>query len=122
MKCTILLIFMLISLPVKSQRVVTVTTYNAVKNQCDSNPTVTANGTKVREHLVKSGRQRICAVSRDLLKTYPYGTLLHIEGHGYYQVCDTMNKRFSNRVDLLIPKDSKHFKKENVKVTKCKKH
>lgn len=82
---------------------VTLTTYHAVATECDGNPLTTADGTKIVPSYVNSGRQRIVSVSRDLLKKFPYGTHIYIEGYGIYIVHDTMNRRFRNRIDILIP-------------------
>ena len=96
---------------------VTLTTYNAVESQCDEDPSITADGTKVDQEALKSGKQRIVAVSRDLLWYLPYGSVVEIEGHGRFIVADTMNKRFDHYVDILQHESQKNFKKENVKVT-----
>lgn len=42
---------------------VTVTTYNAVRSQCDKTPTITADGTRIDHKKVKNGQQRIAAIS-----------------------------------------------------------
>ena len=46
---------------------VTITTYNAVRSQCDRSPLITADGTKIDNRKLESGKQRIVAISRDLL-------------------------------------------------------
>ena len=65
---------------------VTLTTYNAVKSQCDDTPLITADGTKIDLKKLKSGKLKYAAVSRDLLWCIPLGSIIHIEGHGYYEV------------------------------------
>lgn len=55
---------------------VTITTYNAVRSQCDRSPLITADGTKIDHNKVKSGKQRIVAISRDLLYAIPLGIVL----------------------------------------------
>ena len=99
---------------------VTLTTYNPVKEQCDVDPLITADGTKIDLHKLKKGEIKYCAVSPDLLWALPYGSILEIEGHGLYIVKDTMNKRFDHCIDILQHMDEKNFKKTKVKVIKIK--
>ena len=61
---------------------VTITTYNAVRSQCDRSPLITADGTKIDHRKVKSGEQKIVAISRDLLYAIPLGSVIYVEGHG----------------------------------------
>ena len=100
---------------------VTVTTYNAVKSQCDKTPTITADGTKIDHRKVKNGQQRIAAISRDLLYAIPLGSTISIEGHGCYVVRDTMNPRFNHCIDILQHPSKKNFKKEKIKIELVKK-
>lgn len=95
---------------------VTITTYNAVRSQCDRSPLITADGTKIDQRKVKSGKQRIVAISRDLLYAIPLGSLIYVEGHGYYEVRDTMNSRFKHRIDILQHSSKKNFKKDKIKI------
>ena len=100
---------------------VTITTYNAVRSQCDSSPLITADGTKIDHNKVKSGEQKIVAISRDLLYAIPLGSLIYVEGHGYYEVRDTMNSRFKHRIDILQHSSKKNFKKDKIKISLVKK-
>ena len=95
---------------------VTITTYNAVMSQCDRSPLITADGTKIDHRKVKSGEQKIVAISRDLLYAIPLGSLIYVEGHGYYEVRDTMNSRFKHRIDILQHSSKKNFKKDKIKI------
>ena len=95
---------------------VTITTYNAVRSQCDSSPLITADGTKIDNNKLKSGEQKIVAISRDLLHAIPLGSLIYVEGHGYYEVRDTMNSRFKHRIDILQHSSKKNFKKDKIKI------
>jgi 3D (Asp-Asp-Asp) domain-containing protein len=86
---------------------VTVTTYNPTTHQCDDTPNITADGTKF--HTWKASSYRYVALSRDLLSRwggpFEYGDYIIIEGtgdrDGVYQVRDTMNPKWTNRVDIL---------------------
>jgi 3D (Asp-Asp-Asp) domain-containing protein len=100
---------------------VTLTTYNAVASQCDDSPLITADGTKIDMKKLKRGKIKYCAVSRDLLWCIPLGSVVHIEGHGYYEVRDTMNERFNHYIDILQHKSQKNFKKEKIRVEVIKK-
>lgn len=99
---------------------VKVTCYQPVEEQCDSNPLVTADGSKIDLHKLKKGNVKWCAVSRDLLWLFPKDKpkRVHIEGYGIYEVRDVMNKRFNHRVDILIhPSEEANISEENVKMT-----
>ena len=86
---------------------VTVTTYNPTIHQCDDTPDITADGTKFKTW--KASSYRYVALSRDLLSRwggpFEYGDYIVIEGtgdrDGVYQVRDTMNPKWTNRVDIL---------------------
>ncbi len=89
------------------------TAYNSLANQTDSTPFVTATGARTRFGVV--------ALSRDLLRRIPYGSIVRIEdlgswangrGRGTYNrmlsgvnfiVEDTMNARKRNTVDVWMP-------------------
>ena len=100
---------------------VTITTYNAVRSQCDRSPLITADGTKIDHRKVKSGEQKIVAISRDLLYAIPLGSVIYVEGYGRYEVRDTMNSRFKHRIDILQHSSKKNFKKNNIKIKLVKK-
>ena len=97
---------------------VTVTTYNPTKNQCDDTPNITADGTRIKTW--RATEYRYVALSRDLLSRWGgplnYGDYIVIEGagdrDGVYQVRDTMNPKWTNRVDILTT--NSRFKYDNV--------
>ena len=103
---------------------VTVTTYNPTKQQTDSTPNITADGTKIKPWLATN--YRFVALSRDLLARwggpFDYGDYVVIEGtedgewDGIYQVRDTMAAKWVKRVDILTT-DSR-FKYTDVKMYK----
>jgi hypothetical protein len=103
---------------------VTVTTYNPTRQQTDSTPNQTADGTIIKPWLATN--YRYVALSRDLLSRwggpFEYGDFVVIEGtdggkwDGIYQVKDTMNAKWVKRVDILTT-DSK-FKYTDVKMYK----
>lgn len=100
---------------------VRVTTYQANKHETDSDPFTTASGAKVADGQV--------AVSRDLLKRnggpYTWGDRLKITAPGQHERCnrtyvvqDTMNSRFTKRVDIYLPKGLTYFSCYNVTIEK----
>ena len=101
---------------------VTVTTYNPTKYQCDDTPNETADGTKF--HTWKATEYRYVALSRDLLSRwggpFEYGDYIVIEGtgdwDGVYQVKDTMNRKWTNRVDILTT--NSRFRYDNITMYK----
>ena len=101
---------------------VTVTTYNPTRAQCDDTPNITADGTKIKTW--KATSYRYVALSRDLLSRwggpFEYGDYIVIEGtgkwDGVYQVRDTMNPKWTNRVDILTT--NSRFKYKNITMYK----
>lgn len=99
--------------------VVVATIYNAVPSQCNADCFTTAFMFRLDKK--DQFKHRIIAVSRDLLEKYPNGTKVKITGtkfDGIYTVRDKMNKRFKNRIDILINRDMKGGKWDNVKIEK----
>lgn len=79
-----------------------------------------ADGTKIDVKKLKAGKIKYVAISRDLLWCIPLGSIIHIEGHGTYEVRDTMNVRFNHCIDILQHSSQQNFKKEKIKVTLIK--
>jgi len=86
---------------------VDVTMYQPTYYQTDSDPDVTADGTKIR--ISKASEYKFVALSRNLLKRwggpFDYGDFILLKGagkkNGVYQVRDTMNAKWVNVVDIL---------------------
>ena len=104
---------------------VTATMYHPVKGQTDKTPHITADGT--RKDTRNAGKYRFVALSRDLLDrwggTFNYGDYIIVEGcngkyDGIWQVKDTMNKRFNNRIDFLCSKGTSPVKFDNAVIYK----
>ena len=101
---------------------VTVTTYNPTRQQCDSTPHITADGTHFKTW--RATEYRYVALSRDLLSRwggpFDYGDYIVIEGtgkwDGVYQVRDTMNPKWTNRVDILTTNSM--FRYDNITMYK----
>ena len=95
---------------------VTLTAYNAVPEQTDSNPFETASG-------AYSNPEVVAARSQDLAEELPFGTIIELDGSGiadtgtcgfgvveheigYRVIADTMNKKFTDRLDILFSTDA----------------
>ncbi|OGG60612.1 hypothetical protein A2765_03480 [Candidatus Kaiserbacteria bacterium RIFCSPHIGHO2_01_FULL_56_24] len=98
-----------ISVPEKTLTV-KLTAYNAVPEQTDSNPMVTASGAWTNPEV-------IAARSRDLASDLPFGTIIAIESPaksnscgfgsvahliGYRVIADTMHERMRNKIDIVL--------------------
>lgn len=94
---------------------VIVTVYNAVKGQCNNDPSHTASMFHLNMQDVAS--HKIMAMERTFMKELglKYGDVVKLEGtykglqDGIYQIQDTMNKRFAgkHKVDILVPNNVK---------------
>ena len=95
---------------------VTVTMYQPLRYQTDSTPNILADGTRIRTE--RASNYKFIAVSRNLLKRWggwlDYGDFVLLKGtlgkNGVYQVRDTMNKRWVNRIDILESAGVKPYK------------
>lgn len=104
--------------PQNIEHYVTVTIYHAVSSQTDNTPNILADGTRI--DISKAGKYRYCALSRNLLERwngpYAYGDTIFLEGAGKFSgpwvVKDTMNKRYTNRIDLLVDVGTRPYKFE----------
>jgi 3D (Asp-Asp-Asp) domain-containing protein len=101
---------------------VTLTAYNAVPEQTDSDPFVTASG-------AYSNPEVVAARSRDLADELPFGTIIEVDGTaasketcgygivapiiGYRVIADTMNARYTDRIDILFSTKSNYVMKDD---------
>ena len=103
---------------------VIVTMYQPVRGQTDSTPNILADGTRIKTELASN--YKFIAVSRNLLIRHggwlDYGDFVLLKGtnlkDGVYQVRDTMNKRFVNRIDILESPGVKPYKFDEAKIIK----
>jgi len=101
---------------------VTVTMYHPVREQTDSTPNILADGTRIRTQ--EASNYKFIAVSRNLLKRWggwlDYGDFILLKGtngkDGVYQVRDTMNKRWVNRIDILESPGTNPYKFETAQI------
>ena len=103
---------------------VTVTMYQPVRYQTDSTPNILADGTRIKTE--EASNYKFIAVSRNLLKRWggslEFGDVVILIGtdhkDGIYQVRDTMNARFVNRIDILESPGVKPYKFNKAKIIK----
>jgi 3D (Asp-Asp-Asp) domain-containing protein len=76
------------------------TYYNPVKEQTDNSPLITSDGTTLNKN------SKSIAVSRDLLKSHPYGSKIFIiepkNIAGIYTVNDCLNRRYKQQIDIMV--------------------
>ena len=83
------------------------TGYSSSVIETDNTPFITAANTRTRPGVV--------ALSRDLLQRYTpgapfdFGDRIHIAGLGEYSVEDSMNRRWTKRIDIWFPSRSEAF-------------
>jgi len=107
----------LISLSCNGQIMVTATIYNAVPEQTDSDPLITAS----LKEIDPNNPQRWIAVSRDLEELgITLGSVVCIDNagemNGEWAVEDRMNKRWRRRIDFLVHDSIRLGKWTNVKI------
>jgi len=99
------------TVPALPSYTVTITAYNAVPEQTDDDPFTTASG-------AYSNPEVVAARSRDLADVLPFGTIIEVIqapiphnncGYtivepiiGYRVIADTMNARYTDRIDILF--------------------
>ncbi|WP_192811662.1 hypothetical protein [Pontibacter sp. BAB1700] len=106
---------------------VTATVYYPERGQTDGNPLITADGSRINPKNPK--KHRWIALSRDMLSRWggdiQYGDTVWVRGisdelDGQYIVRDTMNRRFTNRIDILVGRRDKIYGKwDNVQIAKA---
>ena len=118
---TILLFVISLSCQSQESQKVHATVYNAVPEQTNSDPGHTAFMFEL--DLTNPYKHKIIAVSRDLLNKYPKGTQVQVSGTSYdgiFIVMDKMNKRYTNRIDLLINQEMQIGNWPDATITKIK--
>ena len=105
---------------------VTATVYEAVGNQTDDEPFVTADNSRIKPHY--GSKKRWMALSRDLLQpwggNFKFGDTVRVSGispklDGVYTVHDTMNRRHRRCMDVLVhPSEKLDIFTKGVKIQK----
>ena len=102
---------------------VTVTMYQPVPEQTDSTPNITADGTVIK--VDRASEYRYVAVSQNMLVKnggfLNFGDYVWVDAgkkSGVYQVRDVMNKRYTDRIDILEGVDVRPYKYDNARMVK----
>lgn len=94
----------------------TLTIYNPEEGQCDADPLITANNSRIDLEKLRRNEIRWMALSRNLLKrwngAFNYGDTVSLHSgdasiDGLWVINDNMNKRFRDRGDLLFHRNSR---------------
>ena len=101
----------------------TATVYNAVPEQCNAQPSVTASGRTITGDVAEL---RILAMERTMMQKHGirYGDTVLVVGAGEYDgewvVEDTMSSRYAgqDRVDFLVPESIRLGRWEGVRIYK----
>ena len=104
----------------KSMKVVSLTTYKADTSETDSTPLVTASGFKLDS--LNPKKHRVIAISRDLKELFAFGDKVILTNAGKFNgvwfVHDVMNKRYKNKIDILINSSDRQFSLKGVLISK----
>jgi len=99
-------------------------TLSATQYNLHSPGSTTASGSKINANKLKSGKLRWVALSRDMLKYYPFDSIIKVESkdypelNGYWKVKDKMGSRHRKSIDFLIYKGNSELGKTKVKIRK----
>lgn len=110
------------SLEANTHKIV-VTMYHPVPDQTDDTPNITADGTVIK--IKRASEYNYVAVSRNMLVRnggfLRFGDYVWVDAgkkSGVYQVRDTMNARFTNRIDILESPGVKPYKYDDASMRK----
>ena len=100
------------------------TMYHPVKEQCDNDPLITADGSKIDPYKVSNWNW--IAVSQHMLTRnggpLNYGDTVYIFGtehkDGMYVIKDCMNKRKTNQIDFLESLGTPQYRYDNVVIAR----
>jgi len=99
---------------------VSLTTYTTDSNETDSTPLITASGLKLDS--LNPKKHRVIAISRDLKKLFSYGDKVMLSNAGIYNgiwfIHDLMNKKWKNKIDILINPNERQISLEGVVISK----
>ena len=106
----------------------TLTVYNPTTFQCDDTPLITASNCKIDTAKLFKQQLRWMALSRNLLRRwngqFDYGDTVRVTSgdpqiDGFWVIQDNLNKRYTNRGDLLFDRRVRTLGKwNNVKISK----
>ena len=104
----------------KSMTVVSLSTYKADTTETDSTPLVTASGFKLDS--LNPKKHRVIAISRDLKELFSFGDKVILTNAGKFNgiwfIHDVMNKRYKNKIDILINPNDRQLSLIGVVISK----
>ena len=104
----------------KSMKVVSLSTYKADTAETDSTPLITASGFKLDS--LNPKKHRVIAISRDLKELFAFGDKVILTNAGKFNgvwfVHDVMNKRYKNKIDILINPSDRQLSLDGVVISK----
>ena len=104
----------------KSVKIVSLSTYKADTTETDSTPLVTASGFKLDS--LNPKKHRVIAISRDLKELFAFGDQVKLTNagkfNGIWLIHDVMNKRYKNKIDILINPSDRQISLEGVVISK----
>ena len=96
---------------------VSVSHYYPSVAQCDAEPLITADMSRIDTVALRNGTLKWCALSRDMIwceyrqtltsdttvwrGKYRFGDSIYVSGLGWYEVHDAMNARWKQKLDIL---------------------
>ena len=104
----------------KSVKIVSLSTYKADTTETDSTPLVTASGFKLDS--LNPKKHRVIAISRDLKELFSFGDKVMLTNAGKFNgiwfIHDVMNKRYKNKIDILINPSDRQLSLKGVLISK----
>jgi 3D (Asp-Asp-Asp) domain-containing protein len=104
----------------KSDKVVSLSTYRADTAETDSTPLITASGFNLDS--LNPKKHRVIAISRDLKELFAFGDKVKLTNAGKFNgvwiIHDVMNKRYKNKIDILINPGDRQMSLERVVISK----
>jgi 3D (Asp-Asp-Asp) domain-containing protein len=108
------------ALDLKPLNKVSLTTYTTDISETDSFPLITASGMHLDSANPK--KSRIIAISRDLQKLFSFGDKVKLSNagkfNGIWLIHDLMNKKYKNKIDILINPSDRQMSLEGVVISK----
>ena len=104
----------------KSMNKVSLTTYKTDTAETDSTPLITASGFKLDS--LNPKKHRVIAISRDLKELFSFGDKVKLTNAGIFNgiwfIHDLMNKKYKNKIDILINPSDRQISLEGVIISK----
>ena len=104
----------------ESVKIVSLSTYRADTAETDSTPLITASGFKLDS--LNPKKHRVIAISRDLKALFSFGDKVKLTNAGKFDgiwiIHDVMNKRYRNKIDILINPSDRQMSLKGVVISK----